>query len=160
MGKMSRKGKLKTAGIIIFFAVAITLYVVKEFPGEDPDDLYKTSLTYNNTPVAQEKNTKDTKILFDYNGKTYCILGDSLYSDDNQKLAVLGKLPEGFFIDDHYLYYTYGPERRMKMFSITVEKFNYYKRYKFARYDFETAAVEPVDRQQYLELYNSVVKEG
>lgn len=134
-------------------------------------------------PISDDRLV--SKYFFEYNSKIYYIyyslsqinketLGGAfeftwhdIYNADTDKIVFsLWENPEGYFVEEHYLYYTYGKnDYGVKTFSLGGFSegiwFTYknVKDYKYARLDFDTFVNEKISKEVYEEKYNLLGKE-
>ncbi len=134
-------------------------------------------------PISDDRLV--SKCFFEYNSKTYYIYyslsqikneahsstfeftWQDIYSADTDKIVFsLWENPEGYFVEEHYLYYTYGKnDYGVKTFSLGGFSegiwltYKNVKDYQYARLDFDTFENEEISKEGYEEKYNLLSKE-
>lgn len=162
-----------------------TEYVLpKQYPYFGRHDYEEQEKTQSDQiPIRDDRLV--SKCFFEYNSKTYYIYysllqinkethggafeftWQDIYSADTDKTVFsLWENPEGYFVEEHYLYYAYGKnDYGVKTFSLGGFSegiwftFRNVKDYQYARLDFNTFENEKISKEVYEEKYNLLSKE-
>jgi hypothetical protein len=106
------------------------------------------------------------KRVFEHNGESYYfyysgaieshkVTYPDIYNQNDEKVAKMYENPEGYFIEENYLYYAYGKEHRIKHLSLHHFRFYHiwYKDYQYARLNLDTMTNEKISQDDYYEKH-------
>lgn len=148
----------------------------------DPNESFDVGMekfVFKNSILYHIKNAKEIEIgdlkldnitnrddiknyLFDENEKLFYINNDSLFRVEDKLIfqTKLGENPEGFFVMNKNLYYTYGWQETVTNGTIGGPVNKKYRKYKFRKLNLESLRLDEISKATYLDLRNQASKFG